>query len=235
MRVQFAEESKKRRVAEARELARSNAEMRRKLTAMRSRTDHRLGTPDFNMLNRSKTMDAEEERRQNAEDEEAQELENLRAMLAHRTQKRPTESGWDASPFVPVPYTMRGIKPTYSRDPWARTAREAWARSGNRPSSAYTSSSLSRLDDGMHDSVAMLFNRRKREDEVVAATTLRRPWDATIWRYTPPALRGLKPVTNEPWARDAGMNEGLAALMLHDQQHNYIEGEEPEEMESWIM
>ena len=235
MRVQFAEESKRRRVAEARELARSNAEMRRKLTAMRSRTDHRLGTPDFSMLNRSKTVDAEVERQQRADDEEAQELENLRAMLAHRTQSRPTEKGWDASPFVPVPYTMRGIKPTYSRDPWARSVREEWARSGNRPSTAYTSSSLSRLDDGMHDSAAQLFNRRKREDELVAASTLRRPWDSTIWRYTPPALRGLKPVTNEPWARDAGMNEGLAALALHDQQHGlqFIEGE-PEEMESWI-
>ena len=87
----------------------------------------------------------------------------------------------------------------------------------------------------MHDSAAQLFNRRKREDELVAASTLRRPWDSTIWRYTPPALRGLKPVTNEPWARDAGMNEGLAALALHDQQHGlqFIEGE-PEEMESWI-
>ena len=60
-------------------------------------------------------------------------------------------------------------------------------------------------------------------------------WDSSVWKYVPHALKGIKPVTNEPWARDAGMNEGLAALALHDQQHGlqFIEGE-PEEMESWI-
>ena len=27
-------------------------------------------------------------------------------------------------------------------------------------------------------------------------------WDGSTMRYVPYALRGLKPVTNEPWARD---------------------------------
>ena len=27
-------------------------------------------------------------------------------------------------------------------------------------------------------------------------------WDSSTWRYVPHALKGIKPVTNEPWARD---------------------------------
>ena len=62
--------------------------------------------------------------------------------------------------------------------------------------------SLVQLDDGKRDSIAQLFNRRQREDAEVANKTLRDAWDSTVWRYVPPSLRGLKPVTDEPWARD---------------------------------
>lgn len=27
-------------------------------------------------------------------------------------------------------------------------------------------------------------------------------WDSSTWRYVPHSLKGIKPVTNEPWARD---------------------------------
>ena len=27
-------------------------------------------------------------------------------------------------------------------------------------------------------------------------------WDSSVWKYVPHALKGIKPVTNEPWARD---------------------------------
>ena len=66
----------------------------------------------------------------------------------------------------------------------------------------FATMSLVQLDDGKRDSIAQLFNRRQREDAEVANKTLRDAWDSTVWRYVPPSLRGLKPVTDEPWARD---------------------------------
>ena len=66
----------------------------------------------------------------------------------------------------------------------------------------YATATFLRLDDGSHDSVAQLFNRRAREDARKAKATRREGWDPTPWRYVPPALRGLKPVTDEPWAAD---------------------------------
>ena len=27
-------------------------------------------------------------------------------------------------------------------------------------------------------------------------------WDSSTWKYVPHSLKGIKPVTNEPWARD---------------------------------
>jgi len=29
-----------------------------------------------------------------------------------------------------------------------------------------------------------------------------RGWDSSTWKYVPHTLKGIKPVTNEPWARD---------------------------------
>ena len=66
----------------------------------------------------------------------------------------------------------------------------------------YATATFLRLDDGSHDSVAQLYNRRRREDALKAHATRRDGWDPTPWRYVPPALRGLKPVTDEPWAAD---------------------------------
>ena len=66
----------------------------------------------------------------------------------------------------------------------------------------YATATFVQLDDGKRDSVAQLFNRRVREDALIANKTRRDAWDGSAWRYVPPALRGLKPVTDEPWARD---------------------------------
>ena len=40
-------------------------------------------------------------------------------------------------------------------------------------------------------------------------------WDGTTMRYVPYALRGLKPVTNEPWARDEAVyrkDDGMSEI-----------------------
>ena len=83
---------------------------------------------------------------------------------------------------------------------------------------AYATSTLKRLNDGMHDSVAQLFNRRLQEDIQKAQAWNRKPWDNTPWRYTPNSLKGLKPVTHEPWAEDdLKFNRETKAIGVRDE------------------
>ena len=37
---------------------------------------------------------------------------------------------------------------------------------------------------------------------------LHKNWDSTTWRYTPHPLKGIRPVTKEPWARDEVVYNG---------------------------
>ena len=63
--------------------------------------------------------------------------------------------------------------------------------------------SLQKLDDGQNDSVAML-RRRETAEASGAAVAMGRPeWDASTFAYVPSSLKGLKPVTPEPWAIDS--------------------------------
>lgn len=55
--------------------------------------------------------------------------------------------------------------------------------------------------------------RRAAEAQYAADRTGRPVWDSSTWHSTPSALKGTRPVTPEPWARDcnmyaAGMEEG---------------------------
>ena len=37
-------------------------------------------------------------------------------------------------------------------------------------------------------------------------------WDSTPWHYVPPALKGVIPVTPEPWARDQKLSSMTSTL-----------------------
>ena len=63
--------------------------------------------------------------------------------------------------------------------------------------------SLQRLDDGQNDDLAQLRRRRVAEASEAAAATGRPEWDGSPWQYVPSVLKGLKPVTPEPWAKDS--------------------------------
>ena len=209
-RVRLAHESRQRRAAEAKMLAQANAEMRERLHRMRPRTDNRSGNADTDMVRtHSPVQDRPPGGRADEDAEEAAEVARLREMLAHTASSRKQRNGWDSSPARPVPYALRGLKPLYTYEPWGHSAMEAWVRLELKPSTSYATSGLCRLDDGLNDDLAQLFNRRKREDAEKAELRQRRPWDSSQWRYTPPSLRGLRPVTAEPWARDAETNEGI--------------------------
>lgn len=111
---------------------------------------------------------------------------------------------------------MRGMKPVESsmREPWDAALREAWAH----PSGGltYATAGLCRLDDGTHDDNVMLFNRRRREEFAKAEATGRPVWDASVWHYIPPALRGVRPVTAEPWAAQDGMRDIAYTATFYD-------------------
>jgi hypothetical protein len=67
----------------------------------------------------------------------------------------------------------------------------------------YATASLRRLDDGQNESAATVHRQRREEEMRAAAVMGRNAWDASTRRYVPSSLKGLRPVTSEPWARDA--------------------------------
>ena len=76
---------------------------------------------------------------------------------------------------------------------------------------ADATTALRKLDDGQNDDVAMLHRRRREEDAHAAIATNRKPWDSSVWHYVPAALKGIEPVTPEPWARDgAAYMQGMS-------------------------
>jgi hypothetical protein len=204
-RIELAAESKAIREAGARMIAQRNAEMRRRIKRAQSRTNNKKDRVQSAPVRSEgpKPEDGEQLRAQQAADDEAAELRLLRSMLARSAVAEGVqEGGWNPSPHRPVPYPLRGMRPMHSREPWSQTAIEKSHELRLPAGHAYATSGLTRLDDGMRDDVAMLRRREKVEERQASAALSRPAWDPSQWRYCPPALMGLKPMTTEPWARD---------------------------------
>ena len=110
--------------------------------------------------------------------------------------------GWNASPYKPAPYALRGLTPLdglSQNEPWSPDVLDTAKRLNLAPSSSYATASLSRLDDGQYDDIAMLHRRKARENLAASTATKRPPWNPASHRDPPASLRGLKPVTPEPW------------------------------------
>lgn len=114
----------------------------------------------------------------------------------------PRVPAWDNRPHKPTPHGCQGMRPIFTHEPWTPAVRKAWAAHDRVDAEAVASSTFNRLDDGQYDSTAQLFNRRRREERDKAVVDPRPPWDSTQWKYVPPALKGLKTKTKEPWADD---------------------------------
>jgi hypothetical protein len=65
---------------------------------------------------------------------------------------------------------------------------------------AYVDSTFGSTDKAPLDNDGTVLSAREQE--------LHEGWDATVWRYTPHSLKGLKPVTDEPWAHDEAVYNG---------------------------
>jgi len=84
---------------------------------------------------------------------------------------------WDPSPYRKVPYELRGLATT-TNEPWLDAVAAA-------PEINMATSGLSRLDDGQTDSTVLSFQRRKEEDETIAANRGLTPWHSSpvLWRF----------------------------------------------------
>ena len=69
-----------------------------------------------------------------------------------------------------------------------------------------------RLDDGMMDDPGQAESRQKAEQRSLTLVRDRPEWDSTPWHYVPPALKGVIPVTPEPWARDQKLSSMTSTL-----------------------
>lgn len=84
---------------------------------------------------------------------------------------------WDSTPYIKIPYTLRGLR-IKSNEPWVDQV-------GPNPEIDFATSSLSKLDDGQRDTPAELFNRRKEENENIAANRGLIPWHTSpkLWMF----------------------------------------------------
>lgn len=90
---------------------------------------------------------------------------------------KPGVPPWDPSPYRKAPYELRGLK-TVTNEPWVEDVKR-------NPETNYATACLSRLDDGQNDSGALLFQRRKEENEKIAANRGLMPWhnSPVLWRF----------------------------------------------------
>ena len=108
---------------------------------------------------------------------------------------------WNSTPFRNAPDQLRGIKPV-TREPWFEDM------------AIYNAKFSNHEIDEKGGYVDGTFGARKNQR---ALTEEEGEWDSTTWRYVPHALKGIKPVTNEPWARDEAVyNESRNSVDTRD-------------------
>lgn len=146
----------------------------------------------------------------------------------------------NASKAVVIAAVVRHTKPT--RTLAASVTKSSVTSSRVRgAASPYTmpfaTAGLTRLDDGgpsypgLHDDMATLHRQRQLENEASVTTGLHaQPWDSTPWHSVPSTLRGLKPVTPEPWASTDGELCDMEAITIFHDYDKFRAGDAKEEM-----
>jgi len=105
------------------------------------------------------------------------------------------EAGWNSTPFRNAPWQIRGLNPV-TREPWFEDMAIYNAKFGPKE----------------EDEDGMFLDGTFGASVAITETQAEKDWDSTTMRYVPYGLRGLKPVTNEPWARDEAVyrrNDGM--------------------------
>ena len=130
-----------------------------------------------------------------------------REALSRRNWQR--EQMWDATPHRTCPSNLRGLKPI-TQEPWSRDAIIYARKTGNfeRVYNADQFGDGSQKREEYNDESALDSNNGYLSR--ITATGLKKNsslggqplWDSSPLRHTPYVLRGISPVTREPWAVD---------------------------------
>ena len=135
--------------------------------------------------------------------------ERSRWELARRNAER--ERAWDATPMRYVPANLRGLKPITS-EPWSRDAAVFAQKTGSFEKQYNAAMDGGSVEEYNDESILDSNNGYKSH---ITATGLERNaslafgggdgkpmWDSSPMRYCPHVLRGISPVTREPWCID---------------------------------
>ena len=132
--------------------------------------------------------------------------ERSRRELALRNARK--ELAWDNSVHRSCPPNLRGLRPI-TNEPWVRDAKVYADGDGIEGDFEPVVNDFEEYnDESIYDSNNP--DAAKRYRSQVTATGLKRNaslggqplWDSSPMRYTPFVLRGIKPVTREPWCVD---------------------------------
>jgi hypothetical protein len=144
----------------------------------------------------------------------------------------------NVSKAVVIAAVVRHAKPTRTLTACVTPSRVRGAASPY--TMPFATAGLTRLDDaqhggpsypGLHDDMATLHRRRQLENEASVTTGLHaQPWDSTPWHSVPTTLRGLKPVTREPWASSDGELCDMEAITIFHDYDKFRAGDAKEEM-----
>lgn len=147
---------------------------------------------------------------------EAEEIEELMALgINHparrkyreqeaRKKNRKLENGWNNTPLRSRPSNLRGLRPA-TKEPWAVDEEFYQKKTG---SFEYEFNSKEKYDD------RSVLSASKGYTATVTASGLegraQPSWDSSPMRPVPHVLKGIKPVTREPWAVDQAINRDMS-------------------------
>lgn len=137
-----------------------------------------------------------------------------KARLDRELRNRAREVSWDPSPHLSCPPDLRGLKPI-TVEPWSRDA-AIYARKTGSFERVYNADQFGtgkEKQEAYNDECALDSNNpdaKRRYRSRITATGLKRnaslggqpQWDSSPLRHCPFVLRGISPVTREPWAID---------------------------------
>lgn len=116
-------------------------------------------------------------------------------------QKWLKRTGWNSTPFRNAPEQLKGLSPV-TREPWFEDMAVYNSKFSN-----HAVDEKERYADGTVG--AKKLSHRPTAEEAA--------WDSSTWKYVPHTLKGIKPVTNEPWARDEAVyNESRNSVDTRD-------------------
>ena len=140
-----------------------------------------------------------------------------RARLAAENARKERE--WDPTVHKVMPPSLVGIKPI-TEEPWTRDARVYAAKFGSFEREANVQMDGTKVEEYNDESVLDSNNGYRSQ---ITATGLRKNasiggqpiWDSSPFRPCPYVLRGMKPVTREPWVFDERVYNKVCCSLWH--------------------